>query len=47
MGGNILPPSIFFLFNYDNKQNALILKMCLKFVSAFYLRSYEHFKFEI
>ena len=26
---NVLPPSIFFIFKYDNKQLALVLKMCL------------------
>ena len=46
-GGDILPFSIFLIFKYDNKQNALILKKCLKVASAFYIRSYEHFKFQI
>ena len=35
MGCDILPPSIFFIFKYVNKQNAVILKMCFKVVSAF------------
>ena len=47
VGGNILPPSIFFIFNYNNKLNAVIPNMCLKVAFAFYLRSYEHFKFQI
>ena len=34
-GGIILPPSIFFIFKYVNKQNVLIPKMCIKVVSAF------------
>ena len=39
-------PSIFFIFEYVNKQNVLILNMELKVVYNFFLRSYEHFKFQ-
>ena len=33
-GGNILPPSIFFIFKYNNKQLEFFPKMCLKVASA-------------
>ena len=35
VGCDLLPTSIFFIFKYDNKQNALTPKMCLKVASAF------------
>ena len=35
MGCDILPPSIFLIFKYDNKQHVLIPKMCLKVAYAF------------
>ena len=43
---DFLPPSIFLIFKYDNKQHALIPKMCLKVAYAFFIKSYEHFKFQ-
>ena len=39
-------PSIFFVFTYINKKNVLIPNMVLKVVYGFYIRSYEHFKFQ-
>ena len=35
VGGDFLPPSIFFTFKYHDKQVALVLKMCLKVAYAF------------
>ena len=35
VGGDFLPPSIFFTFKYHDKQVALVLKMCLKVASAY------------
>ena len=39
-------PLIFFIFNYINKQIVLIPNMMLKNAYGFYIRSYEHFKFQ-
>ena len=39
-------PSIFFVFTYINKKNVLIPNMVLKVVYGFFIRSYEHFKFQ-
>ena len=39
-------PSIFLLFKYVKKQKVLILNMELKVVYNFFIRSYEHFKFQ-
>ena len=47
VGGDFLPPSIFLIFKYDNKLLTVIPKMCLKVASAYYMRSYEQFKFQI
>ena len=47
MDGDQKCPSIFFIFEYDNKQNVLILNMVSKVVYGFFIRSYEHFKFQI
>ena len=33
--GDFLPPLIFFIFNYNSKQNALIPKTCLKVAFAY------------
>ena len=44
MGCDFLPPSIFRIFKFDNKQDALIPKKWLKVGYAFYIKSYEHFK---
>ena len=46
MGCDHLPPSIFFIFKYDNKQLKLNPKMCFKVASDFYIKSYGHFKFQ-
>ena len=35
VGGDFLPPWIFFIFKYNKKQNELLPKMCLKVVSAY------------
>ena len=35
VGGDILPPSIFLIFTYDNKHHALVLKKYLKVARAF------------
>ena len=35
VGGDLLPPSIFFFFKYDNKQKELLPRTCLKIASAF------------
>ena len=47
MGYDIFPPSILFNFNYDNKLDKPVPKMCLKIVFAIYIRSYEYFKFQM
>ena len=47
MGGDHLGPSIFLIFKYINKQTVLIPNMVLKVVYGFYIRSYEHFNFQI
>ena len=39
-------PSIFLICKYFKKQNVLIPNMLLKIVFGFYIRSYEHFKFQ-
>ena len=39
-------PSIFLKFIYVNKYHGLIPKMVSKVVYGFYIRSYEHFKFQ-
>ena len=39
-------PLIFFIFKYINKQTVLIPNMVSKVVYGFYIRSYEHFKFQ-
>ena len=39
-------PSIFFKFKYVNKYDLLIPNMVLKVVYGFFIRSYEHFKFQ-
>ena len=38
--------SIFFIFEYINEQNVLILNMASKVVYSFFVRSYDHFKFQ-
>ena len=35
MGGDFVPPWIFFIFKYDNKQLKFISKKCLKIASAY------------
>ena len=35
VGGDFLPPWIFFIFKYNNKQDELIPKMCLKVAFAY------------
>ena len=47
VGCDILPPSIFLIFKYDNKQDVLIPKLCLKVAYAYQIKSYEHFKLKI
>ena len=42
-GGKKVPS---FFFTYINKKNVLILNMVLKVVYGFFIRSYEHFKFQ-
>ena len=37
---------IFLIFKYINKHNVLIPNIVLKVVYGFYLRSYEHLKFQ-
>ena len=39
-------PSILFIFKYINKKNVLIPNLVLKIVYGFFIRSYEHFKFQ-
>ena len=46
VGGYILPPSIFFIFKYVNKQLVFVSKMGIKVTYAFQIKSYEHFKFQ-
>ena len=46
VGGDQKDPSIFLIFKYINKQTVLIPNMVLKVVYGFYIRSYEHFKFQ-
>ena len=46
VGGNQKGLSIFLIFTYINKLILLIPNMVLKVVYGFYLRSYEHFKFQ-
>ena len=38
-------PSIFFIFQYVNKQDVLILKMVSKILYGFFIESYDHFNF--
>ena len=44
VGGDQKCPSIFFIFKYVNKFDALIPKMVSKVVYGFFIKSYEHFK---
>ena len=46
MGGDQKGLSIFFIFEYINGKNVLILIMALKVVYGFFVRSYDHFKFQ-
>ena len=46
MGGDQKGLLIFFIFEYINKRDVLIPNMVLKVVYDFYIRSYEHFKFQ-
>ena len=46
VGGDQNGTSIFLIFKYINKQTVLIPNMVLKVVYGFYIRSYEHFKFQ-
>ena len=39
-------PLIFFVFKYVNKYDVLIPNMVSKVVYGFFIRSYEHFKFQ-
>ena len=43
----ILPPSIFFLLKYVNKQDMLIPNIVSKFVIGIFIKSYDHFKFDV
>ena len=38
--------SIFIIFGYINEQNVLILNMAWEVVYSFFVRSYDHFKFQ-
>ena len=46
VGGDQKGPSIFLIFKYVNKQDALITNMVSKVVYGFYIKSYGHFKFQ-
>ena len=46
MGGDQKSPSIFLIFKYVNKQDALILNLASKVVYDNNIKSYEQFKFE-
>ena len=46
MGGDQKGLSIFFIFEYINGKNVLILNMASKVVYGFFVRSYDHFKFQ-
>ena len=46
MGGDKKGPLIFLIFKCINKQTVMIPNMVLKVVYGFYIRSYEHFKFQ-
>ena len=46
MGGDQKGPSIFLIFKYVNKQDALIPNLASKVVYDNYIKSYEQFKFE-
>ena len=46
MGGDQKSPSIFLIFKYVNKQDALILNLASKVVYDNKIKSYEQFKFE-
>ena len=46
VGGDQKGLSIFFIFEYINKQNVLILNMASKVVYGFFVRSYDHFNFQ-
>ena len=45
MGGDQKSPSIFLIFKYVNKQDALILNLASKVVYDNNIKSYEQFKF--
>ena len=46
VGGDQKGPSIFLIFKYVNKQDALIPNLASKVVYDNYIKSYEQFKFE-
>ena len=46
MGGDQKGPSIFLIFKYVNKQDALIPNLASKVVYDNYIKSCEQFKFE-
>ena len=46
MGGDQKGLSIFLIFTNINERVLLVPNMVLKVVYGFYLRSYEHFKFQ-
>ena len=46
MGGDQKGPSIFLIFKYVNKQDALIPNLASKVVYDNKIKSYEQFKFE-
>ena len=46
MGGDQNGLLFFLIFKYLNERGVLIPDMVLKVVYGFYIRSYEHFKFQ-
>ena len=46
MDGDQKGLSIFFIFQYVNKLDVLILNMVSKIVYGFLIKSYDHFKFQ-